>query len=47
MKRILTLLLAVTVGLTSLMLTGCGSSKKVSADDMKADISMFQEELEA
>ncbi len=47
MKRILTLLIAVTVGLTSLMLTGCGSSKKVSADDMKADISMFQEELEA
>ena len=47
MKRVLTMLLAVTLGLTSVMLTGCGSSKEISSEDMQNDISVYQEELEA
>lgn len=47
MKRVLTMLLAVTLGLTSVMLTGCGGSKEISSEDMQNDISVYQEELEA
>lgn len=46
MKRVLALLLAVTIGMTSFMLTGCGDSKKISEDDIKSEVSSYQKDLE-